>query len=103
MTMTSKRKRTMRRKKKKATRMKVKMMKTTLLRATSRKTRCSTTLTRSKLLENEAPIPTSRLKDLLNRINITTPPEFKIKRISCPGREEYKVIIEIINRPNVLS
>jgi hypothetical protein len=38
-----------------------------------------------KTFRNEAPIPTSRLRDLLNRINITTPPEFKIKRIPCPG------------------
>jgi hypothetical protein len=40
---------------------------------------------------------------LLNRINITTPLEFKIKRILCPGREEYKAIMEIISRSNVLS
>jgi hypothetical protein len=40
---------------------------------------------------------------LLNHINITTPPEFKIKRISRPGREEYKAIVDIISGPNVLS
>jgi hypothetical protein len=40
---------------------------------------------------------------LLNHINITTPPEFRIKRILCPGREEYKAITEIISGPNVLS
>jgi hypothetical protein len=40
---------------------------------------------------------------LLNHINITTPPEFRIKRISRPGREEYKAILEIISGPNVLS
>jgi hypothetical protein len=34
---------------------------------------------------NEAPIPTGRLWDLLNHINITTPPEFRIKRIPRPG------------------
>jgi hypothetical protein len=56
-----------------------------------------------KTFGDEAPIPTSRLRDLLNRINITTPPEFKIKRIPCPGREEYKTIMEIISGPNVLS
>jgi hypothetical protein len=39
----------------------------------------------------------------LNRINITTPPEFRIKRVSRPGWEEYKAITEIISRPNVLS
>jgi hypothetical protein len=38
-----------------------------------------------KTFGNEAPIPTGRLRDLLNRINITTPPEFKIKRILRPG------------------
>jgi hypothetical protein len=52
---------------------------------------------------NEAPIPTGRPRDLLNRINIATPPEFKIKRIPCLGREEYKVIVEILSGPNVLS
>ncbi len=36
-------------------------------------------------------------------INITTPPEFRIKRIPRPGREEYKAIVEIISGPNVLS
>jgi hypothetical protein len=40
---------------------------------------------------------------LLNCINITTPPEFRIKRILCPGREEYKAIMEIISGPNMLS
>jgi hypothetical protein len=49
--MTSKRKKTMRKKKKVATRLKAKKMKTTLLRATSRRMRHSTTLMRSKLLE----------------------------------------------------
>jgi hypothetical protein len=34
---------------------------------------------------------------------MTTPPEFRIKRISCPGREEYKAIVEILSGPNVLS
>jgi hypothetical protein len=52
---------------------------------------------------DEALIPTGRLRDLLNRINITTPPEFRIKRIPRPGREEYKAIVEIISGPNVLS
>jgi hypothetical protein len=56
-----------------------------------------------KTFGNEAPIPTGRLRDLLNHINITTPPEFRIKRILHPGREEYKAIMEIISGPNVLS
>jgi hypothetical protein len=28
---------------------------------------------------------------------------FRIKRILCPGQEEYKAIMEIISGPNVLS
>jgi hypothetical protein len=56
-----------------------------------------------KTFGNEAPIPTGRLRDLLNHINITTLPEFRINRIPCPGREEYKAIMEIISGPNVLS
>jgi hypothetical protein len=56
-----------------------------------------------KTFGDEAPIPTGRLRDLLNHINITTPLEFRIKRISRPGREEYKAIVEIISGPNVLS
>jgi hypothetical protein len=56
-----------------------------------------------KTFGNEAPILTGRLKDLLNYLNITTPPEFRIKRVPCPGREEYKAIMEIFNGPNVVS
>jgi hypothetical protein len=56
-----------------------------------------------KTFGNEAPIPTGRLRDLLNHINITTLPEFRIKRIPCPGHEVYKAIVEILSRPNVLS
>jgi hypothetical protein len=56
-----------------------------------------------KTFGDEAPIPTGRLRNLLNHLNITTPPEFRIKRILCPGREEYKAIVEIIIGPNVLS
>jgi hypothetical protein len=56
-----------------------------------------------KTAENEAPIPTVGLRDLLNHFNITTPPEFKIKRALRPGWEEYKAIIEIFSGPNVLS
>jgi hypothetical protein len=56
-----------------------------------------------KTFRDEALIPTGRLRDLLNHINITTPLEFRIKRILRPGREEYKAIMEIISGPNVLS
>jgi hypothetical protein len=43
-----------------------------------------------KTARNKALIPTSRLRDLLNHLNITTKPEFRIKRVPRPG-------------PNVLS
>jgi hypothetical protein len=56
-----------------------------------------------KTFGNEAPIPTDRLRDLLIRLNITTLPKFRIKRIPCPSREEYKAIVEILRGPNVLS
>jgi hypothetical protein len=56
-----------------------------------------------KTFGNEASIPTDRLRDLLNHINITTPPEIRIKRIPRPGREEYKAIMEILRGPNVLN
>jgi hypothetical protein len=56
-----------------------------------------------KTFGNEAPIRTNRLRDLLNCIDITSPLEFKIKRVLRPGREEYKAIVEILRGPNVLS
>jgi hypothetical protein len=56
-----------------------------------------------KTTGNEALIPIDILRDLLNRIDITTPPEFRIKRVSRPIQEEYKAIVEIFNRPNVIS
>jgi hypothetical protein len=56
-----------------------------------------------KTFGNEALIPTGRLRDLLNRINITTLPKFRIKRIPRPDREEYMAIMEILSGPNVLS
>jgi hypothetical protein len=34
-----------------------------------------------KTVKNEAPIPTGRLRDLLNHLNITTLSEFRIKRV----------------------
>jgi hypothetical protein len=46
-----------------------------------------------KTFGDEAPIPTGRLRDLLNFI----------KRISCPSQEEYKAIMEIISIPNVFN
>jgi hypothetical protein len=37
-----------------------------------------------KTAGQEAPIPTGRLRDLLNRTDITTLPEFRIKRVHRP-------------------
>jgi hypothetical protein len=37
-----------------------------------------------KIVGKEAPIPTERLRDLLNRLDITTPLEFRIKRVPHP-------------------
>jgi hypothetical protein len=38
-----------------------------------------------KTARDEAPMPTDRLRDLLNHLNITTPPEFRIRRVPCRG------------------
>jgi hypothetical protein len=56
-----------------------------------------------KTFGNEASIPTTRLRELLNCVSITTPPEFRVKKVLCPGREEYKAIVGIISGHNVLS
>jgi hypothetical protein len=56
-----------------------------------------------KTAGNEAPIPTGRLRDLLNCLDITTLLELRIKRVPRPGWEEYKAIVEIFNGANVLS
>jgi hypothetical protein len=56
-----------------------------------------------KTTRNEALILTGRLSDLLKNLNITTQPEFRIKRVPRPGWEEYKAIMEIFSRPNVPS
>jgi hypothetical protein len=101
--MTSKSKKTMRRKKKRATRLKVKMMKNILLGAALKKDETFHDTDEIKTFGNEDPIPTGRQRDLLNHINIITLPEFRIKRILRPDREEYKAIMEILSGPNVLS
>jgi hypothetical protein len=56
-----------------------------------------------KTSRNEAMITTIRLRDLLNCLDITTPPEFRIKRVLGSGRVEYKAIVEILNESNLLS
>jgi hypothetical protein len=55
-----------------------------------------------KTSENEALISTDRLSELLNRIDITTPPEFRIKRVPRPGWVEYRAVVEIFNGPNLI-
>jgi hypothetical protein len=100
-----KKKKTTRPKKKKATMEKMKMMKmmrTTLLWATM-KEKMYRKADEIKTARNEALNPTVRLKDLLNRIDITTLLEFRIKRVLHLGREEYKAIVEIFNAPSVIS
>jgi hypothetical protein len=72
------------RKKRRATRLKAKKMKTTLHGATPKDEMFHNT-DEIKTFGAEAPIPTGRLRDLLNRINITTLPEFRIKRIPRPS------------------
>jgi hypothetical protein len=91
------------RKKKRTTRLKVKMMKTTLPWVTPRSNETFCDVDEIKTARNEAPIRTGRLRDLPNHLNITTQLEFRIKRVSRHGREEYKAIMEIFSRPNVLS
>jgi hypothetical protein len=56
-----------------------------------------------KIIRNEALIPTGRLRDHMSLIDITAAPEFKIKRVPHPGREEYRAIVEIFNGPNMIS
>jgi hypothetical protein len=56
-----------------------------------------------KTAKNDALIPTGRMRDLLNRVDITTPPEFRIKRVLRPGWEGYKAIMDIFNGPSVIS
>jgi hypothetical protein len=56
-----------------------------------------------KIFGNEALVPTGRLRDLLGHVGITTAPEFRIKRVPCPWREEFQAIVEIFNGPNVVS
>jgi hypothetical protein len=56
-----------------------------------------------KTTRDEAPMPTDRLRDLLNHLNITTPPEFRIRRVPRRGWEEYKAIVAILSEPNVIN
>jgi hypothetical protein len=103
MTMTSRRKKIMRKKKNRATRHEGEEDEDYTPWSNTEKDETFHDVDEIKTFGDEAPIPTDRLRDLLNRINITTLPEFRIKKILRPGREEYKAIVEIISGPNVLS
>jgi hypothetical protein len=50
----------------------------------------------------EAPIPTDRLRALLGHLGITSPPRYRIKGVSHPGRVEFKAVAEIFSGPRVL-
>jgi hypothetical protein len=56
-----------------------------------------------KSFRNEALIPTRRLRGLLGHIGISTAPEFRIKRVPHPKREEFRAVVEVFNGPNVIS
>jgi hypothetical protein len=50
----------------------------------------------------EAPVPTGRLRTLLEHLGITTAPMYRIKEVSRPGRVEFKAIAEIFLGSRVL-
>jgi hypothetical protein len=43
----------------------------------------------------EAPVLVGRLRALLEHLGITTAPRYRIKEVPCPGRVEFKAVIEI--------
>jgi hypothetical protein len=50
----------------------------------------------------EAPVPTSRLRALLEHLGITTAPRYRIKEVPRLGRVEFKAIAEIFLGSRVL-
>jgi hypothetical protein len=50
----------------------------------------------------KAPVLTGRLRALLEHLDITTAPRYKIKEVPHPGRVEFKAIAEIFFRSRVL-
>jgi hypothetical protein len=50
----------------------------------------------------EAPVPTGRLRALLEHLGITTAPRYKIKEVPRSGRVEFKAITEIFFGSKVL-
>jgi hypothetical protein len=55
-----------------------------------------------KTFGNEALISIDQLQDLLGHIGITTALKFRLKRVLHRGREEFRAVVEIFNRPNVI-
>jgi hypothetical protein len=51
----------------------------------------------------EAPVPTGRLRPLLEHLVITTAPKYRIKEVPRLGRMEFKAIAEIFLGSRVLS
>jgi hypothetical protein len=52
--------------------------------------------------EAEAPVPTGRLRALLEHLGITTAARYRIKEVPRPGRVELKVITEIFLESSIL-
>jgi hypothetical protein len=50
----------------------------------------------------EAPVPTGRLRALLEHLGITTTPRYGTKEVPCPGRVQFKAIAAIFLGSRVL-
>jgi hypothetical protein len=50
----------------------------------------------------KAPVPTGRLRVLLEHLDITTTPRYRIKEVPRPGWVEFKAITEIFLGSRVL-
>jgi hypothetical protein len=50
----------------------------------------------------EAPIPTGRLRALLEHLGITTAPRYRIKEVLHLGRVKFKAIVDIFLRSRIL-
>jgi hypothetical protein len=50
----------------------------------------------------KAPVPAGRLRALLEHLDITTAPRYRIKEVPCSGRVEFKAIAEMFFGSRVL-
>jgi hypothetical protein len=55
-----------------------------------------------KSFKVEAPVLAGRLRALLEHLGITTTPRYMTKEVPCPGRVEFKAIVEIFFGSRVL-